>query len=128
MLKNPYGSRVFGHLFDLVDSVMRSALLKTASTPKTSTPSTPSLTRVAVAVINEKRAHSGSFLLEKKRNLFEKRFPHLQKLLERFYCPQQIKINFSHQINSPSFPRVPLSTFSPVVSLYNLSGSERFHQ
>ena len=37
MLKNPYVSRVFGHLFDLVRLVMRSEWHKTDSTARTST-------------------------------------------------------------------------------------------
>ena len=37
MLKNPYVSRVFGHLFDLVRLVMRSVSHKTDSTQRIST-------------------------------------------------------------------------------------------
>ena len=75
MLKNPYVSRAFGHLFDLVRLVMRSALPPTDLTAKTSTPSTPALTKAAGAAINEKRAQSGSFFdLSLIWKLFEKSF------------------------------------------------------
>ena len=45
MLKNPYVSRVFGHLFDLVRLVMQCASFKTIWTTKTSTHSIHPSTR-----------------------------------------------------------------------------------
>ena len=47
MLKNPYVSRAFGHLFDLVRLVMRFALPPTALTKRTFTLLIPNLTRDA---------------------------------------------------------------------------------
>jgi len=45
MLKNPYGSRVFGHLFDLVRTVMHCALPRAEWTKRIFTPLTQALTK-----------------------------------------------------------------------------------
>ena len=48
MLKNPYVSRAFGHLFDLVRLVMRLEWLRTDSTVRTSTLATRPLIKTAL--------------------------------------------------------------------------------
>jgi len=61
MLKNPYVSRVFGHLFDLVRTVKRLEMFKTIWILKTSTPLTLHLIRNNISP-----AFAGLFLYKNK--------------------------------------------------------------
>ena len=102
MLKNPYVSRVFGHLFDLVRLVMHSVSARInlatkrisiciirALTKRVLTAKTTSLT-AAAAIINEKRVQSGSFF--DTRNLFAKLFDFVQSFSTHPTLYQNAKI------------------------------------
>ena len=94
MLKNPYVSRDFGHLFDLVRLVMRSALPPTALTAKTSTLAIRPLTSTALkktvtaaaVVEDKKRAHQGSFYFRKNAEPFCK----IVRFCSKFFYPSDL--------------------------------------